>query len=117
MRSLLIAFLITIFAGVHTAAALSAGQADVSGITSQQQLDTMVIDTVEMGMAHHTQCCSDADTSGGAGSLASCSVDCGTFYLVDFSSEFVSEATVEIVPLASFLSVILRQPDHPPKQR
>ena len=117
MRSLLIALLVVVFAGVHTAAALSAGQAEVSEITSQQNTDHAAIDAVMMGMTHHDQCCGDAGTVGGAGALASCSIDCGVFYLVDLSSEFVSERIIETVPLAIFSSVILRQPDNPPKQR
>lgn len=116
MRSLLMALLITVFAGVHTAAALGVGQTEVSGDTSLRIADKMMTDTGDMRMTHNSQCCGDTDTFGGAGCFANCSIDCGTFCLVEIAPDFVSERTIERTPVGSLSSVFLRKPDHPPKQ-
>ncbi|MDN3720516.1 hypothetical protein QW131_17865 [Roseibium salinum] len=67
MRSLFIAFLIVLFAGVQTAAAFSNAHKDTTVSEQAMSVGQGAPDMVDAAFSHHAKCC---EKSGKAGSIA-----------------------------------------------
>ncbi|MCX2725734.1 hypothetical protein [Roseibium salinum] len=115
MRSLFIAFLIVLFAGVQTAAAFSNAHKDTTVSEQAMSVGQGAPDMVDAAFSHHAKCC---EKSGKAGSIAktfSCSADCLSYYVDSVAHQVLVGTTLETLPLHVRTSVKTAPHVRPPK--
>lgn len=118
MRSLLIALLIVLLAGAHTAVAPSTVHAVADANAHSASLEHDMSDMAEMAdsaVSRHHGCCENAGKTGPSGKSSSCSADCASFYADSIVQLFSADGIPESTPLRK-LSALKPSPiDQPPK--
>jgi hypothetical protein len=115
MRSFLIAFLVLVLAGVHSAAAFGAGHLETAGMehaVSVQDDKAVVADVVA---SSQMSCCKEADKTGSSDETSSCSADCPSFFVASIVYEFSACPTCESLPLLKLAALMPQLEDHPPR--
>lgn len=115
MRSLLVALLIVLFAGVHTAAAFGVAHVDADAIGHSASMQHDMPSMAGNANSHHLNCCEKAGKPGSSGKISSCSADCVSFYVDNIVYQFSAEVTRESTPLRKLASLQPQPHDHPPK--
>lgn len=115
MRGVLIAVLVLIVSGVHTAAALNAGQPPLERIEHSMTSAQEIVETDAAGLSHHSQCCEKGGNSDSSAAGTSCSVDCASFLVVAFDFRHSSERVIERTPHPKFSTRVPYPEGHPPK--
>ncbi|MEP3437390.1 MAG: hypothetical protein ABJN75_11485 [Hoeflea sp.] len=116
MRSFLVALLIVIFSGVHTAAAFSAAQMETSGIEHATGIDHGQLEAADNAHSHHMKCCEKTgDTSSGS-KLSGCGADCVSFVMSNVDMLIASLDSPEHSQTSLLFAVLSLPQDHPPKR-
>lgn len=116
MRSVLVALLIVIFSGVHTAAAFDAAHLDMGGI-----MQTTAVNEGQSGhgnddQPHQMKCCENTGEEGSESQLSKCGADCVSFVISSVDPFSVMPATPESHRPPSLSALPVFSQDHPPKR-
>lgn len=116
MRSVLIALLIIIFSGVHTAAAFGAAHMETGVIEHSTATDHNQIKAAEKSYSHQMKCCEKANDTDTDLKLSGCGADCVSFVVSSMDVLFTSSVAPEHCRVLFLLAVPSLPQDHPPKR-
>jgi len=78
MRTILVTLLIFLFAGVHSANALTRVPKQPVPIERSFAADTGMAETLKLSQPHHMTCCGQTDSKAMKAKVGNCSVDCAS---------------------------------------
>lgn len=116
MHSVLIAFLIVVFSGVHTAAAFDAGHLDLNGIKQMTVENEGQVAQGNEDRSHQMKCCENIGEEGSESQLSKCGADCVSFVISSADPLSVTPATPESHRTPSLSALPVLSQDHPPKR-
>lgn len=116
MRSVLIALLIIIFSGVHTAAAFGAAHMDTGVIEHSTAADHDQIKAADNSHSHHMKCCEKANDTDTDLKLSGCGAECVSFVVSSLDVLFTSSVSPEH-SCALLLLAVPSLPQNPPPKR
>jgi len=116
MRSVLIALLIIIFSGVHTAAAFGAAHMETGVIEHSTATDHDQTKAADKSHSHHMKCCEKANDTDTDLKLSGCGADCVSFVASSMDVLFTSSVSPEHSRVLLLLAVLSLPQDHPPKR-
>lgn len=116
MRCLLIAMLMVIFTGVHTAAAFGVAHMEASSIEHVAPADHDQMQAAEKGHSHHMKCCEKASDTNSGSKLSGCGADCVSFVVSNMNVLFPSSVSPENSRIPLLFAVASLPQDHPPKR-
>ena len=116
MRSFLVALLIVIFSGVHTAAAIGVAQMDASVIAHSAATDHDQVKSADKAHSHHMKCCEKASDTDTGSKMSGCGADCVSFVVSSTEVLFTSSVSTEHSRTPSLFAVLSLPQDQPPKR-
>jgi hypothetical protein len=115
MRCFLIAFLVFVLAGVHSAAAFGAGHVETVGMEHAVSIQHETVVAEGVVSSSQMTCCKDAGKTGPNSDTSSCSADCPSFFFASVVYQFSACPTCESLPLPKLAALTPQPEDHPPR--
>jgi len=115
MRIWVISFLILLFTGISSVAALSVEQSNTNETPLSSSLARAVPVLSQAVFSHHDKCCNNSGDQAKSVKVSSCQADCTS--LLPSMAEFVFQACIEheTTPMPVFSALIIYPKEQPPK--